>query len=58
VSLPPHADVLAVSGVPYYSQWESPELVPRFLDGSLSAADVRCVAVDLHAVHAVQGERN
>jgi Peptidase_C39 like family len=39
VSLPPHAEVLAASGVPYYSQWESPELVPRFLDGSLSAAD-------------------
>ena len=27
------------SGVPYYAQWESPELVPRFLDGSLRAAD-------------------
>jgi hypothetical protein len=38
VSLPP-ADVLGASGVPYYSQWESPELVPQFLDGSLSAAD-------------------
>jgi hypothetical protein len=25
--------------VPYYSQWESPELVGRFLDGSLRAAD-------------------
>jgi len=39
VSLPPDADVLGPSGVPYYSQWESPELVPRFLDGSLTAAD-------------------
>jgi hypothetical protein len=39
VSLPLHADVLAASGVPYYSQWESAELVPQFLDGSLSAAD-------------------
>jgi hypothetical protein len=39
VTLPPHADVLGASGVPYYSQWESPELIPRFLDGSLSAAD-------------------
>jgi hypothetical protein len=27
------------SGVPYYSQWESAELVPRFVDGSLRAAD-------------------
>lgn len=27
------------SGVPYFSQWESPELVGRFLDGSLPAAD-------------------
>lgn len=25
--------------VPYFSQWESPELVARFLDGSLRAAD-------------------
>jgi hypothetical protein len=39
VSLPPDADVLGPSGVPYYSQWESPGLVPQFLDGSLSAAD-------------------
>jgi hypothetical protein len=39
VSLPPDADMLGPSGVPYYSQWESPDLVPRFLDGSLSAAD-------------------
>ena len=31
--------MLAASGVPYYSQWESPDLVQRFLDGSLSAAD-------------------
>jgi len=27
------------SGVPYYCQWESPELVPAFIDGSLSAAE-------------------
>jgi hypothetical protein len=27
------------SGVPYFSQWESPELVARFVDGSLRAAD-------------------
>ena len=26
------------SGVPYFSQWESPEFVGRFLDGSLRAA--------------------
>jgi hypothetical protein len=39
VSLPRDADLLGASGVPYYSQWESPELVPQFLDGSLSAAD-------------------
>src|ERR1700722_269471 len=26
------------SGVPYFSQWESAELVPRFLDGSMRAA--------------------
>jgi hypothetical protein len=26
------------SGVPYFSQWESAELVPRFLDGTLRAA--------------------
>lgn len=33
------------SGVPYYSQWESPELVPRFVDGSLAAsADPRWAA--------------
>jgi hypothetical protein len=35
----PAADLVSASGVPYYSQWESPELVPQFLDGSLSAAD-------------------
>jgi Peptidase_C39 like family len=36
---------LLPSGVPYYSQWESPELVPRFLDGSLPpAADPRWAA--------------
>lgn len=28
----------AASGLPYYSQWESAELVPRFLDGSMRAA--------------------
>jgi hypothetical protein len=39
VSLPPDADALGASGVPYYSQWESPDLVPQFLDGSLSATD-------------------
>ena len=39
MSLPPDADVLGPSGVPYYSQWESPDLVPRFLDGSLGDAD-------------------
>src|SRR5215472_7252494 len=27
------------SGVPYYSQWESPDLVPQFIDGSLRPAD-------------------
>jgi hypothetical protein len=32
-------DLTGGSGVPYYSQWESPELVPRFLDGSLRAAE-------------------
>lgn len=31
--------MVTASGVPYYSQWESPELVPQFLDGSLRAAD-------------------
>ena len=31
-------DTRLPSGVPYYSQWESPELVPRFLDGSLTPA--------------------
>jgi len=31
------APVIA-SGVPYFSQWESAELVPRFLDGTLRAA--------------------
>ena len=39
MTLPPDADALDASGLPYYSQWESPELVPQFLDGSLSAAD-------------------
>jgi hypothetical protein len=32
-------DLTGASGVPYYSQWESPELVPLFLDGSLRAAE-------------------
>jgi hypothetical protein len=27
------------SGVPYFSQWESPELVDRFIDGSLQPRD-------------------
>lgn len=27
------------SGVPYYSQWESPDLVPQFVEGSLNSAD-------------------
>ena len=27
------------SGGPYYSQWESAELVPRFIDGSLRPAE-------------------
>jgi len=27
------------SGVPYYSQWESPELAGRFIDGSLRPAE-------------------
>jgi hypothetical protein len=29
------------SGVPCFSQWESPELAGRFLDGSLRDAPVR-----------------
>ena len=33
------SDGMDASGVPYFSQWESPELVPRFIDGSLRAAD-------------------
>lgn len=33
---------VTASGVPYFSQWESPELVSRFLDGSLpDSADPR-----------------
>ncbi|MFG2698427.1 C39 family peptidase [Kitasatospora sp. NPDC051984] len=28
-----------IHAVPYYSQWESPELVPDILDGTLRAAD-------------------
>lgn len=28
---------LPASGVPYYCQWESPELVPQFVHGTLSA---------------------
>jgi hypothetical protein len=31
--------VTDASGVPYFSQWESPELVPWFIDGSLRPAD-------------------
>jgi hypothetical protein len=31
--------VTRASGVPYYCQWESPELVSRFCDGSLTPAD-------------------
>jgi len=30
--------VIGASGVPYFSQWESADLVPQFLDGSLSSA--------------------
>jgi hypothetical protein len=30
--------VTDASGIPYFSQWESPELVPRFIDGSLRPA--------------------
>jgi hypothetical protein len=36
--LPGLTDGLGPSGVPYYSQWESADLVSRFLDGSLDAA--------------------
>jgi hypothetical protein len=37
--------VIGASGVPYYSQWESADLVPQFLDGRLaSAADPRWAA--------------
>jgi hypothetical protein len=32
-------DLTGGSDVPYYAQWESPELVARFLDGSLRVAD-------------------
>jgi hypothetical protein len=32
------AGLQRVSGVPYFSQWESPELVPQFLSGSMSPA--------------------
>jgi hypothetical protein len=32
-------DLTGSSGVPYYAQWESPELVARFIDGSLRPAD-------------------
>ncbi len=31
-------DVTSPSGVPYYCQWESPELVGHFVDGRLEAA--------------------
>jgi hypothetical protein len=30
--------VIGASGVPYFSQWESADLVPQFIDGSLSSA--------------------
>jgi len=41
----PVAALAAPSGVPYYSQWESPDLVPRFVDGTLDpAADPRWAA--------------
>jgi hypothetical protein len=33
------AEITGASGVPYYSQWESPGLVGHFLDGSLSPED-------------------
>ena len=37
--------MIGASAVPYYSQWESPDLVPQFLDGSMaSAADPRWAA--------------
>jgi hypothetical protein len=32
-------ELTAGSGIPYYCQWESPELVPAILDGSRTAAD-------------------
>jgi hypothetical protein len=35
----PASRVMAASGVPYFSQWESPELVPQFVDGSMRPAD-------------------
>jgi hypothetical protein len=31
-------DLAGGSGIPYFCQWESPELVPAFIDGSLTAA--------------------
>ena len=31
--------MIGASGVPYFSQWESADLVPQFLDGRLSSAD-------------------
>jgi hypothetical protein len=34
-----NADLAAASGIPYFCQWESADLVPAFIDGSLSAAD-------------------
>lgn len=33
------SEVTDDSGVPYYSQWESPDLVPALLDGSMRASD-------------------
>ena len=35
----PCAKLLRTSGVPYYSQWESADLVGQFLDGTLASAE-------------------
>jgi hypothetical protein len=35
----PASGVMDASGVPYFSQWESPEFVPQFIDGSMRPAD-------------------
>jgi hypothetical protein len=41
--------VIGGSGVPYFSQWESADLVPQFLDGRLnSAADPRWAESGAH----------